>query len=249
MEVPGMKQGLLNDQYNFAAPDSFSMQIALRIRRRMFTMFMEQFQPAEFETVLDVGVTSDQSYENSNYFEALYPYKNRIVAIGLQDADFLQIQYPGLHYIRANALNMPFRDRAFDLVHSSAVLEHVGAPERQSRMIAECLRIARRGICVTTPNRWFPIEVHSQLPLVHWLPKSFCRKIFRGLGFEALADESNLNLVDARQLRSLAGPTTEWHFRIGATRVFGWRSNLILFGYKMDGLSDANSGGAKWTGV
>jgi hypothetical protein len=23
---------------------------------------------------------------------------------------------------------------------------------------------------VTTPNRWFPLEVHTLLPLVHWLP-------------------------------------------------------------------------------
>ena len=25
---------------------------------------------------------------------------------------------------------------------------------------------------VTTPNRWFPIEVHTRLPLVHWLPET-----------------------------------------------------------------------------
>ena len=24
---------------------------------------------------------------------------------------------------------------------------------------------------VTTPNRWFPIESHTRLPLVHWLPR------------------------------------------------------------------------------
>ena len=25
---------------------------------------------------------------------------------------------------------------------------------------------------LTTPNRWFPIELHTRLPLVHWLPRS-----------------------------------------------------------------------------
>ena len=25
---------------------------------------------------------------------------------------------------------------------------------------------------LTTPNRWFPVEVHTRLPLVHWLPES-----------------------------------------------------------------------------
>ena len=25
-------------------------------------------------------------------------------------------------------------------------------------------------VFVTTPNRWFPLEVHTLLPFVHWLP-------------------------------------------------------------------------------
>ncbi len=31
--------------------------------------------------------------------------------------------------------------------------------------------MSRKGLFVTTPNRWFPIEFHTVLPLVHWLPK------------------------------------------------------------------------------
>ena len=36
--------------------------------------------------------------------------------------------------------------------------------------MSEALRVAPRAF-VTTPNRWFPIEVHTRLPLVHWLPE------------------------------------------------------------------------------
>jgi hypothetical protein len=56
------------------------------MRQNMFFMFMQEFQPTESDTVLDVGVTSDQSYENSNYFEAFYPHKHRITAVGMQNA-------------------------------------------------------------------------------------------------------------------------------------------------------------------
>ena len=38
------------------------------------------------------------------------------------------------------------------------------------QLIAECSRVAKRMVFLTTPNRWFPIEVHTALPLIHWLP-------------------------------------------------------------------------------
>jgi hypothetical protein len=44
-------------------------------------------------------------------------------------------------------------------------------------MVAECARVARKGFCLTTPNRWFPVEFHTQLPLLHWLPKAWFRLI------------------------------------------------------------------------
>ncbi len=218
-----------NDQFNFAAPDSLAMRVSMIMRRQMFAMFMAELQPSADDFVLDVGVTSDRTLDNSNYFEALYPYKHRVVAAGLQDAAFLESEHPGVRYVQANGLAMPFADASFDLVHSSAVLEHVGSIDNQTRMIAECLRVARRGVCMTTPNRWFPIEFHTQLPLVHWLPKPACRRMFRALGFGDLAEEANLNLMTARELRSITPRFPGWQFRIAAARLIGWKSNLILF--------------------
>jgi ubiquinone/menaquinone biosynthesis C-methylase UbiE len=123
---------------------------------------------------------------------------------------------------------MPFEDASFDLVHSAAVLEHVGSSENQAKMVAECLRVARRGIFLTTPNRWFPIEFHTQLPLVHWLPKRACRALLRRLGYGFFAAEENLNLVSASELRTIAGRFEGWDFEVLTARLFGWTSNLIL---------------------
>ena len=86
-------------------------------------------------------------------------------------------------------LDLPFEDRSMDYVHSSAVWEHVGNSENQQQMLDECLRVARKGVFLTTPNRWFPIEFHTQIPLLHWLPRNVFRSFLRGTRYAELADE------------------------------------------------------------
>jgi ubiquinone/menaquinone biosynthesis C-methylase UbiE len=218
-----------NAQLNLAAPDSLSVRIAARVREKMFQRFMQVLAPRESESVLDIGATSDQSYESSNYFEALYPFKHRITAAGLDDAAFLEQQFPGVRFVPADATALPFADASFDLVHSSAVLEHVGSRASQRRMVSECLRVARRAVCLTTPNRWFPVEFHTQLPLLHWLPPGLHRPLFEKLGYGFFAQESNLNLLSAGGLETLCEGFTGWRFRVLRQRLLGLTSNLLLF--------------------
>jgi hypothetical protein len=220
----------LNAQYNLAAPDSLAMRLAARARRGMFATFMHQFRPNSDDLVLDVGATSDRTYSSSNYFEEFYPYKNRLTASGMDDARFLEGLYPGVTFIFADALALPFQDRSFDYVHASAVLEHVGRFDNQARMISECARVARKGICLTTPNRWFPVEVHTQLPLLHWLPKPWFRSVLSGLGQAELAEERNLNLMSAGDLHRATAGIEGWSFTFDNSRLWGWTSNLVLFG-------------------
>ena len=119
------------------------------------------------------------------------------------------------------------------MVHSSAVIEHVGAFARQARMIAECARVAGRAFCITTPNRWFPVEVHTVLPLVHWLPKPVFRGLMRRTGRGFFADEANLNLMTrSEMLRAAreAGPAEDFALSVRTVALAGWPSNLLLFG-------------------
>src|SRR3954469_2386133 len=74
-----------NVRYNPAGPHSLSSRVATRVRHAMFARFIGEFSPTESDEILDLGVTSDQSYPLSNYFEQLYPYKNRITAAGIDD--------------------------------------------------------------------------------------------------------------------------------------------------------------------
>ncbi|WP_157961300.1 class I SAM-dependent methyltransferase [Microvirga flavescens] len=208
--------------------------MAARVRRRMFLTFMEAFHPDRDATLLDVGATSDTSYESSNYLEALYPHKDRITACGVDDASHLETLYPGVKFVPADGLNLPFADRSFDYVHSSAVLEHVGSAENQARFVTECARVARRGFFLTTPNRWFPIDYHTQFPLLHWLPKPWHRAALTKFGHPFFAKEENLNLMTASELRSIGEELTGFRVRLETATLLGWPSNLLLIGERVD---------------
>ena len=223
----------LNPQYNLARPDGLAVRIATHARRRMFNVFMEEFSPTAHDEVLDLGVTSDASYASSNYLEAWYPYRDRIVAAGIDaQAIVVEERYPGVRFQHADACDLPFADDAFDLVHSAAVIEHVGSRARQARMIAECTRVARRGLCITTPNRWYPVELHTQLPFMHWLPPTAYRRVLAAIGQKELALEENLNLLTARALLASCPAGADWRFRVARYRLLGPTSNLILIGVR-----------------
>jgi hypothetical protein len=217
-----------NAQYNVAAPQSLAMRTALHMRRRMYERFVREAAPRAEDTVLDVGVTSDRSYENSNYFEAWYPHKQRITAVGLDDASFLEAEHPGLTFQRADGRALPFTDASFDLVHSSAVIEHAGSREQQAQLVAELARVARRLVFITTPNRWFPVEVHTGVPLLHWLPPRHFRAWLEKTGRGFFADEANLNLLSAAELLALAREQGLRHSRVLRMRLSGLTSNLVL---------------------
>jgi ubiquinone/menaquinone biosynthesis C-methylase UbiE len=218
----------VNAQYNVATPHSLPVRIATYQRRKMFEAFLAATQIAESNTILDVGVTSDRSYEHSNYLEAWYPQKAQITGVGIDDASFLEAQYPGLAFVRADGSNLPFATESFDFVHSSAVLEHVGATNNQISFLRELWRVARIGIFVTTPNRWFPIEFHTLLPVAHWLPQPLFRRILISVGKEFFASEENLNLLSRHTLADVAHSAGITGFRIDSANLLGWPTNLLL---------------------
>lgn len=218
----------VNAHYNLAAADSIPARISGYQRRRMYQVFLSSTGIGQHDTLLDIGVTSDRTYSHSNYLELWYPHKHRITASGVDDARFLEEIYPGLRFVRADGRNLHFADKEFDYVHSSAVLEHVGSRERQADFLREAWRVARKGIFVTTPNRWFPVEFHTVMPFAHWLPAPAFRKLCRMRGMDFFASEDNLNLLSASELRRLAAEARMDNFKVTCVTLAGWPSNLLL---------------------
>ena len=184
-------------------------RISLRSRRRKFALFMETMAPTAETKVLDIGADDSAFGEGGgcstlNFFEELYPWPEQVTALGLNEGERFRASFPRVRYVQGDALALPFADGSFDVVFSNAVIEHVGDRERQRRFVAEALRVGRRAF-VTTPNRWFPVEVHTRLPLVHWLPERLAHRAYE-LARKPWAKE--VNLLGPGSLQDLFPPGT-----------------------------------------
>ncbi len=211
---------------------SLMNRISYAKRKEMFNLLQKLANFENLQQVLDVGATADKLHPESNFFEQFYPYKEHITALSNQDAKFLETEYQGLKFVQGNALNMPFEDNSFDLVFSSAVLEHVGSFENQCKFINECLRVSKKYVFLTTPNRFYPIEFHTYLPFIHWLPKKVHRKILNLIGQKELALEENLNLLSKKALKTMlnfCSKNLKFNAQILNVKLFGVPSNWILF--------------------
>src|SRR5262245_31291243 len=172
--------------------------VSLRSRRRKLRLFLDSMRPSAETTVLDVGVDEvgfgapggEAGCGTHNFFEELYPWPGRITALGLHDGAAFRAAYPHVPYVQGDACALPFADASFDVVFSNAVVEHVGGEDRQREFVREALRVGRH-VFLTTPNRWFPLEVHTRLPLVHWLPEPVAHRAYEVTG-RAWAKENHL---------------------------------------------------------
>lgn len=215
--------------YNIHGAGSFGDRVTRHVRRKIYRKFMAWTQIGPDDTLLDIGVTADKAHLASNFIEHWYPFKHRITALGVDDAAWLERNYPGMRFVRGDGRAMPFADDSFSFTFSSAVLEHVGSRAQQQSLVAEAIRVARRGAFLVTPNRWFPLELHSGMPLIHWLPPHSFRAALGRLGLDELAHEENLNLLDAGILKRMARHLGYAGARIGSVSLLGWPSNVIVY--------------------
>ena len=203
-------------------------KVALRAREKMYRQFVAAIPFDDTTTVIDIGVTPDRDLADSNFFERLYPHPERLTATSIEDASFLEEQHPGLTFVRTDGATLPFTDGQFGIAFSSAVVEHVGDRAAQRRFVEEMCRVSDR-FFLTTPNRWFPIELHTFLPFVHWLPQRWHQAVLRRLGLRFWAETANLDLLTADELRGLF--PADAVVRISRNRTLGWCSNLVAHGW------------------
>ena len=184
------------------APRSWGERLAIVARDRIYDDIIRHCRPAPDDTILDVGV-SDVVTDAANMLERKYPHPERITAAGLGEGEAFKAAYPKVTYRRIEANRpLPFADKAFDIAVSNAVLEHVGSVPHQAAFVRELSRVAKR-VFISVPNRYFPVEHHTAIPLLHFWTRSFGLAC-RWLGKADWADERNLILMSWQHLASLA---------------------------------------------
>jgi len=131
-------------------------------------------------------------------------------------------------FIQADARKNNLSSNSFDIVHSNATIEHVGSYKNQLSFVKECVRISKKYVFIQTPNRFFPIDFHTFLPFIHWLPKSIHRRILKGVGLSFYSYEKNLNLLSEKDLINFCENLDLKNFEIIKYKLFLMTSNLIL---------------------
>lgn len=215
--------------YQHSGKVPIASRISYTVRRKVFDYFMETMQPTEHDRILDIGVTGDSTYRESNFFEKFYPHTSQIVCVGTENGAHLEKEYAGLRFIQVKPDEpLPFADKEFDIGFSNAVIEHVGNTEAQKRFLREACRVARK-VFITTPNRWFPVEHHTSVPLLHYLPKPLYRRILARTALHYWSHEQNLNALTLGEFKACFPP--DYPIAVEYIGV-GWgflRSNLVAY--------------------
>ncbi len=153
--------------------------------------------------MLDVGGT--EAYWNTVAPDGLAGF-----TIVLLNQSAAAVTRPGFESIAGDARALSFEDRAFDVVFSNSVIEHVGDLHEQRRMAAEVRRVAAR-YYVQTPNRWFPIEPHFVFPGFQFLPLEIRTRLL--MRFELGWYPRIANHVEARMIAESIRLLTESELR------------------------------------
>jgi hypothetical protein len=175
--------------------------VSLRSRRRKLRLFLDHIAPTAETSIVDVGVADAPFGEDEgqaatyNFLEAMYPWPEQITAVSVDDLPHFREAFPAIRTVKADGRDLPFGDQEFDVAFSNAVVEHLGDRTSQEAFVRELCRVARR-VFVTTPNRLFPIDPHTLLPFVHWLPTRPRERLLR-------QPDLHLRPLSPRQFRSL----------------------------------------------
>ncbi len=206
------------------------MSLAHRVSRwnrdRKWRLFQQHFDLTPDSKVLDVGFSENEYSASDNYIERHYPYPGQLTALGVDQPDTICERYPQVQFVHYDGGRFPFEDKAFDICWSNAVIEHVGDRAAQRDFLAEIARVSRRAF-ITTPNRYFPIEVHTRTPLLHFLPKPVFDRWLRLIG-KAWAAGDYMDLLSHRELQRLLREAGIADYRIHRNRLFPFTLDFVV---------------------
>jgi len=212
--------------YEAVPPKGMAERLLIAARDRIYRDFIQSMKPSPEDTILDVGV-SDVINDGANVLERRYEPKRQIVACGIGEALEFQAEFPDIRYVRIEPnKRLPFKDGQFDIATANAVLEHVGSRDKQKFFVSELCRVAKR-VFISVPHRYFPVEHHTALPILHYWDSTF-RLACALTGKHKWALEENLILMSRRRLLDVVPPGRRAEIRPTGLKLGPFSSNLYL---------------------
>jgi SAM-dependent methyltransferase len=229
------KKRMTSKNFLWSYPDGLVWRLTdkttIRSRRQKYDQFISMLAPTPNETLLDIGA-NPRTQRGCNPLEQWYPHQENITALvnmPLDQFSEFRSTFPKVTLVQGDGRQLDYPDNHFDIVFSNAVVEHVGHRENQKRFIHELVRVGKR-FFITTPNRWFPIDSHTMIPLAHWLDHPKQAWIYRKLGRAYFADINNLNLLGPTDFLKLF--PEDANVRVIRQRMLGWSATLLAVGNK-----------------
>lgn len=203
-------------------------RLSARNRQKKWDRFTKEFAITQSTRILDVGFNETEYSSVDNFLERKYPYPEMITALGMEDPVQFGLRYPKVTAIKYDGVDFPFNSDAFDICWSNAVLEHVGDFDKQVNFLKEINRSAKF-FYITTPNRYFPIEVHTRIPFLHWLPKRIFDWCLVRLGKEWAAGPY-MNLLSFSDINRLCVSAGISEYQIIPNRLMGFSIDFVVMG-------------------
>jgi SAM-dependent methyltransferase len=200
---------------------NFAYTVSAQNRKKKYAQFLSLLQPAKNDTILDVGVNNEEYSPTDNFLEKHYSYPENITAVTMGDVQTFAKRYPNIRSVVADGRRLPFQDESFDIGYSNAVIEHVGKEEDQIAFVRELYRTTKRSY-LTTPNRFFPIEVHTRVPLLHLiLSKKNFDRFLNWIG-KSWATGDYMHLLSEKNLRCILEKAGVREYAITKNRLLCW---------------------------
>ena len=207
-------------------------KITINQRNKFFNLFILNNNYSKFKSVIDIGTTPSIDNEQNIFLENVKNNQN-VTCLSDQDCRIIKKKYKNIkNVLIGDAKNTKLENNSFDIVHSNATIEHVGSFKNQVAFVREMIKISKLSVFIQTPNRLYPIDFHTILPFIHWLPKKIHRKILKFLNKDFYSKEENLNLLTAKELKKICKILDIRNYKILKNKLFFLTSNLILIIYK-----------------
>ena len=211
---------------------TFIDKIIIKKRKEIIEIINHLSKDKNFFDVLDVGTTEDTNHESSNIIIKNLKYFKVFKSISIQKINSNFFKEKLTKSITQDFSSSEIEKFKSDVVIANATIEHVGNIINQVKMCKNISLLANKYFIIITPNRYHPLEFHSKLPLIHWLPKKIHRYFLKMIGLKMLSKEENLNLLSRKNLINIMNEINISNYEIKYIKFLCFKSNLVLIGKK-----------------